>query len=252
MPVEIADYTYGRIMYPATDIYLNRFLGKYHQYSEGEALLFRQLLTEGDIVLDIGANVGCHTVAFAKMVGPSGVVFALEPQLKLYYMLCANLALNDLDNVNALNMAASDVAEPMIVPDVDYNLPNNFGGISLRPPGSQGRQVNTICLDSTIGMMLSRLKLLKIDVEGMEARVIRGARELIRKLRPFIYVENDRIENNESLSSLLKSMEYRLFQHFPQYVTSEDVEPELNGMVSLNLLCVPSEMNVVVNDLQEV
>jgi FkbM family methyltransferase len=252
MSVDITDYAYGKLMYLTTDVYMGRMLRDHHQYSEGEVRLFRQILTAGDIVFEVGANIGVHTVPIAQMVGSDGAVFALEPQLKLYYMLCGNLALNNLDNVNALNMAASDATEPMIVPDVDYDLPNNFGGLSLRPPGSQGRQVNTICLDNTIGM-LSRLKLLKVDVEGMELQVLRGATQIVKKFRPFLYVENDRPKQSEELLSfMMRKLEYRLYWHIPAYVVGENLPPEFVDMRSLNVLGVPSESPTVVRDLQEI
>ena len=54
---------------------------------------------DGYISLDVGANIGCHTVPFAKLVGESGRVVAFEPQRLVFQNLCANLALNALTNV---------------------------------------------------------------------------------------------------------------------------------------------------------
>ena len=66
--------------------------------------LFDQILRHGMTVVDVGANIGAHTIYFAKIVGPSGQVFAFEPQRVPYQMLCGNIALNRYGNVVAVNV----------------------------------------------------------------------------------------------------------------------------------------------------
>ena len=89
---------HGWMLYNVNDIYIGRSLDLYGEYSEGEIALFRQFLRPGDVVVEIGAHIGTHTVFFAKTVGPTGVVFAFEPQRVVHQTLCANIALNSLSN----------------------------------------------------------------------------------------------------------------------------------------------------------
>lgn len=78
-----------------------------------------------------------------------------------------------------------------------------------------GTTVNRQKLDNFLNK-IDRLKLLKIDVEGMEILVIKGAKELIDKFRPIIYVENDRQEHSKELIELLWSLDYKMYWHLPK------------------------------------
>jgi hypothetical protein len=70
---------YGSMLYNPNDTYVGRSLDLYGEYSEEEVSLFRDLLSEPGSVLDVGANIGVHTVAFAEIVGSAGEVHAFEP-----------------------------------------------------------------------------------------------------------------------------------------------------------------------------
>ena len=88
------DAKYGRMLYNPNDKYIGRSLNLYGEFSEGEIALFRQLIKPGFVVLDIGANIGCHTVFMAQAMENSGRVIAIEPQRLTHQLLCANVALN--------------------------------------------------------------------------------------------------------------------------------------------------------------
>jgi hypothetical protein len=101
------------------------------------------------------------------------------------------------------------------VPIVNYAEYGNFGGIALSPgPIHDSEPVDMVTLDDQIGDR--RCVLLKIDVEGMEEEVIRGATKLIASNSPMIYVENDRADKSKSLVALLLSLGYRLWWHIPK------------------------------------
>jgi hypothetical protein len=84
------------------------FIGKcfelYGEYSEAEVALMRQFVRPGDTVIDVGANIGDLTLPLAQMVGAGGRVYAVESHADTYNVLCANLALNEVRNVRALNV----------------------------------------------------------------------------------------------------------------------------------------------------
>ena len=77
----LRDCRYGRMLYNVNDVYIGRSLDQYGEYCEGEVELFRQVIREGDVVFDAGANIGAHTVFFARATGPRGIVFAFEPSI---------------------------------------------------------------------------------------------------------------------------------------------------------------------------
>ena len=110
---------YGTMAYNINDRYLGRSLELYSEFSEGEVALFRQVVRPGDVVLDVGANIGAHTLFFARQVGPTGEVVTVEPQRVLFQTLCANLALNSVTNVWALPYAVGAVEGSLLIPRID-------------------------------------------------------------------------------------------------------------------------------------
>ena len=85
-------------MFNRNDRFIGRSLEHYGEWCESELDLLLRFCGESDVVLDVGANIGSHTCAFAKAVGANGTVFALEPQRLAFQLLCGNIALNVLTN----------------------------------------------------------------------------------------------------------------------------------------------------------
>ncbi len=95
----------GPMLFNKNDVYIGGSLDKYGEFSYSEQEVFGKLLREGMIVVEVGANLGAHTVELARMVGRSGSVHAFEPQRLVFQALCANLALNQCTNVFASQAA---------------------------------------------------------------------------------------------------------------------------------------------------
>lgn len=230
---------HGRMLFNRHDIYVGRSLLTYGEFSELESVVLRQLVQSGDVVVEIGANIGAHTVALAKAAGPSGQVIAVEPQRIVHQLLCANVALNDLVNVRCLHAAAGAAPGEIRVPHIDYARDNNFGGLALGAY-RDGEAVPVVTLD---GLALSKVRVLKIDVEGMEIEVLRGALQTIRRDGPAIYIENDREEHSAALIRLLDAEGYAMYWHTPPLFNPENwfgVRDNVFGdIVSRNMLCFP-------------
>jgi FkbM family methyltransferase len=138
------------------------------------------------VVLDVGANIGTHTVQWAKKMAGWGEVIAIEPQESVYYALCGNIALNNCFNARAILGAAAATSGDMLIPWLDPAQPANFGGLSLQKDGTH--PISSIAIDD---FQLPRLDFMKIDVEGMELEVLKGACETIGRCRPTIVIENN-------------------------------------------------------------
>jgi FkbM family methyltransferase len=232
---------YGLMLYPSRDAYIGRSFDLYGEFSEGEVDLFRQLLQPGTAVLDIGANIGAHTLYFAAAVGPVGRVIAYEPQRMIHQILCANLALNGITNVRALLAGAGRERGIAQVPVLDYTATNNFGGISLGM-GGPSEPVDIIPVDA---LGLGKCDFMKVDVEGMEGEVLAGATSTIARFRPVLYVENDRREKSAQLIDQLHSFDYELFWHVPYLFNPRNffgqTENVFGKIASINVLGVPRE-----------
>ncbi|MBV8599975.1 MAG: FkbM family methyltransferase [Candidatus Eremiobacteraeota bacterium] len=233
---------YGRFVYNPNDIYIGRALEYYGEAHEIELQLLRQLCEPGSYVFDAGANVGDHTVALAHHVGTSGRVFAFEPQRAIYSMLCENVAQNGLANVECVHAALGATSGTVLIPELDYGVEANYGGFEVSA-FDEGSPVPRVTLDDY--RSLPRADLVKIDVEGMELDVLRGAEALIERFRPVLYVENDRVERSAELIAHVQSKRYRLFWHLAPLFNAENFRKRTENLfpnvVATNMLCVPSE-----------
>ncbi len=249
----VTKWKYGYVVYNKNDIYIGKSVEKYGEFSEFEVDLFKQLCRPGDVVVEVGANIGTHTVALSGIVGKHGLVYAFEPQPIVFYTLCANVAINSLSNVHCFNMAAGATEGVVLIPNFDYDELENYGGIEV-DKFKEGNRVPLVLLDNQIDV--PSLRLLKIDVEGMESEVIRGAKKLIERHKPALYVENDRAEKSKELIELIRSLDYRLYWHHPKLFNpnnfaadSEDIYP---GIISMNMLCFHKSIDVKLNGPVEI
>jgi FkbM family methyltransferase len=207
--IEMTDSRYGRMLYPANDEFVGKSFKAYGEFSSGEVALFSHFIQRGAIVLDVGANIGAHTVPLAQLAGSDGLVLAFEPQPILHQMLCANLALNSIPNVRTFAMALGNSQGSCTIPVLDYAASKNFGGIEMNS-GADGEVVPLGMLDD---FGLDRVDFIKLDVEGFESKVLEGGAVTIDRCRPVIYLENDRKENSAELIQRLFDLGYRLWWH---------------------------------------
>ncbi len=232
---------HGFFLYNKNDVYVGKSIEVYGEWSENEIELFSTFVGKGSVVIEIGSNIGSHTVPIAKMVGPTGYVFAFEPQQLVYYTLSANIVLNNLTNVEAVHAAVSSQAGVTRVPYVNYDVPNNFGGI--RMSDDHGKVVRKISLDHMKASFKS-LSFIKVDAEGMELEIVKGAKEVISAFRPIMYLESDDAGGTE-LVKYVNSLGYKVYKHTVHLFNRNNynqVSKNIWGNVaSFNILCVPAE-----------
>jgi FkbM family methyltransferase len=227
------------------DHYLGAALIRYGECCELEHQFLQSLIGSGDYVVEAGSNIGVHTIGLAKAVGPSGAVVAIEPQPEIFRVLCANIALNGLRNVTPFAVGCGERAETMLVPVHDYRASSahNSGSVSLAREGA-GMPVSVVPLDDLLEH-IPRVRLLKIDVEGMEREALLGARRLIERCRPLLYVENDRVETSAALMQTLSDLGYRMAWHTPSLFNPHNhfavEENDYPNVASFNLFCEPRE-----------
>jgi FkbM family methyltransferase len=236
---------HGVFMYNRNDSFVGRGLDLYGEWCDFEIRLLRQFIKPGDTVVDAGANIGTHTVAFANLVGPTGTVHAYEPQRRSFMLLAGNVALNALDWVVCHQQAVGEtIAEIHLPPLPPPDMVFNFGAVPLAAGNQSGEKVPLVTLDS---LDLPRCAVIKIDVEGMEAAVLAGATRLIERCRPLLYVENNDRDSSKRLANRFVQFDYvaywSIFPHYDPtnfYGNTINVWQEI--VPSANLLCVPRQM----------
>lgn len=246
----------GYVLYNSNDVYIGQAIERYGEYGEFEAQMLRQLCRPGSVAVEVGANIGTHTLVLARSAGPTGYIYAYEAQRVVFQTLCANLALNSIVNVDARHAAVGAEPGQIVIPDIDYTQTANFGGVSVNTFTS-GRKIPRINLDNDLDRIdLDRLNLIKIDVEGMELEVLRGADALIGRFRPGLYVENDRVDRSEALIRHLLNLDYRLYWHMPPLYNPRnffnDRDNVYPNILSFNMICLPRATPQSVGGLPEI
>jgi len=177
----------------------------------------REGFGEGVMAIDCGANIGVHTIEWAKFMFGWGHVVAFEAQERIYYALAGNITLNNCFNAQAIWAAVGAEAGFIDVPCPDYFTPSSFGSLEIRKKDStefigqeidyenQTQPVNMVKIDA---LNLPRLDLLKIDIEGMEIEALQGAEATIERCRPQLLVEQIKC-NRAELSAFLNRFGYR-------------------------------------------
>jgi FkbM family methyltransferase len=184
-------------------------------------------------VLDIGANLGSSVVPLAKH-NPQLSFVSFEPQKFIYYQLCANILMNQLNNVDARNMAVGTRSGELTVPVTDVTNATNIGrwSISDLDKSTIGgdtqltHKVDVITIDS---LGITDLKFLKIDVEGFELDVLRGATDTLRNNNypPFTFEcweSNEHAEQRQELFNFIHGLGYLIHRLFTDNYYAERVK----------------------------
>lgn len=145
------------------------------------------LAVKGDIILDVGSNVGEVAMRLSRKVQQKGLVYAFEPDPFIYRRLEKNLSLNELSNVSIHNVGFGDINSTK---EMAPESVSNRGGNRIVSDGKGTSKVKIQTLDLFVEENgLDRVDMIKIDVEGYEMKVLQGAMKTISKHRPKLFIE---------------------------------------------------------------
>lgn len=175
---------------------------------------------DGVVALDCGANIGVHTIEWARLLHGSGSVMAFEPQERIFYALAGNIAINNCLNATAALAAIGARNDRIRIPAPNYLIPSSFGSLELKQgdrnefigqpldySGSGTATVEQITLDS---LALPRVDFIKLDIEGMELEALSGAGDTIDRCRPQMLIETIK-SDKEALLRLLEQKDYLVY-----------------------------------------
>ena len=172
--------------------------------------------------LDIGANFGYHTVTMGLLAKDGGSVFSFEPMILFHHQVNANAHLNGLSNVRVFNNAVGDVEEYVFIPEpnTSSNESINHGDTSITKNGN-GQQVKMVVIDS---LELPVIKFIKLDVQGCELPVLKGAKNKILKDKPVMIVEIEDFQlakfgytPQQLISFIKEELDYDMYQMMTKY-----------------------------------
>jgi FkbM family methyltransferase len=178
----------GEAIFVFEDDYIGRMVRFFGDLDPAISSVVRSLLRPGDLAIDVGANVGVITLQMASRVGRQGRVVSFEPIPDLFALLMRSIEANGFENVLAMNCAlsSSNGKGAMNVASA------NYGVASLDEQGGTSCEMRRLD-DVIVEQQIQRARLMKIDVEGHEEEVLRGAPSMLRDLRPeFVVFESHR------------------------------------------------------------
>ena len=245
-PNALINSEYGPIIINIHDSVIGKHISTTGYWAQDDIELMKNLLNfllskkSHLTVYDVGANIGTHSLAFAKTYADKITVHAFEAQRQIFNMLCGTIALNGLRNVVCHHFAVSDGSQTRIeIPIPAYDRANNFGALELMQPQRSDMQdmaidfyesIETITLDS----LNHDVDFIKIDIEGMEDKAFRGALGLLQRSRPICFIEIHKTDHR-FIFELFKSLDYIGFLKR-----------------NLDLIAIPKEHMIQVNDLDRV
>jgi FkbM family methyltransferase len=198
------------------------------EFDPGEVDMVLQLLAlrrdvfgDGVVALDIGANIGVHTIEWARHMHGWGKVIAVEAQERIYYALAGNIAINNCFNARAHHAALGAEEGEMKIPRPNYLVPGSFGSLELRqsdknefigqPIDYSAQNSQTVRMITVDGLKLPRLDFIKMDIEGMELEGLAGALKTIDAHKPHLWIEWVK-SDQDALRNLLDAHGYKYYQ----------------------------------------
>lgn len=217
---------------------------------------YRALIRPGACILDIGANIGAHTLQFARLVGDRGKVVAYEPTAYAFDKLRANLRLNPAlaGRVTALQVMLVARADQTLATDVVSSWPLDARPKDGRHSLGAVRETTgavALTLDESLRRTgVSTVDFVKVDVDGNELDVLRGAESLMRERRPTLFLELAPYEyrNPEDFDAMLEIL-WRLGYELRTIVRStalprdaRKLRARIPALGSINVIASPSQV----------
>ncbi len=180
-------------------------------YEPFETEIVKEKIKKGDVVLDIGANIGYYTLIFARIVGENGKVFAFEPDPTNFSLLKKNVEINGYKNVELMQKAVSNKTEKIKL----YLSRDNSGDHRIydSSDGRQSIEIESIRLDDYFKDYNGAINFIKMDIQGAEGGVVQGMSNLLGKQKNItiitefwpIGLKRFGVEPDECLNLLLNS-----------------------------------------------
>lgn len=189
---------------------IERSLADSNTWEAHVEFLLDKFIKPGDVCLDVGANMGVHSLSMATKVGPNGRVLCFEPSNLTYPRLERNAALNPdlLPRLKLLKIGLSDRPGTMRV----HADPNNWGNACLvKAPQEQPTSPDNCQVFTIDSLELDRIDLVKLDVEGMERKVLAGSVSMLLAHQPHIIFESIVREHYISVMEFLRTLGYYFF-----------------------------------------
>lgn len=178
-------FSYSLVINPVLDKVISKNIYFYGGYEIGTLMFIKKHLNEGDIFYDVGANLGLMTILASISVGSTGRVYGFEPCNEIFKKLSKNIKINKCNNVNLFKMGISSFSSKAKIKEVNSD---NMG--SMQIDLDKNGDIKVTSLDNLIkSKTIMPPDMIKVDTEGFELEVLKGARKLLLNYNPILIVE---------------------------------------------------------------
>ena len=241
MQLKHVETRYSRnFAYHANDTVIGNQLSEYGEYQQKEINLIINLIRNDNqaapVVWDVGANIGVHTLAFAKNAKQ---VIAFEANPQNFTVLKLNTQGKLAPNVKIINKAiGAPGVDTVMVESFDETVPGNYGAARVGTEIKKGTAVECRTLDSYL-MELPVPTLVKIDVEGGEVDVLKGAKAMMMIVKPVIYMEAGEQEDISQHYKILDKMNYKMWWYAcPNFNPSNYKQNNINYWTNSHIMSI--------------
>lgn len=247
---------HGIFSFYDNDKYIGKSLLEYGEWSESEVQLIKQLVPSNESIVEIGSNIGTHTIPLARHVSNGGRIYAFEPQSQNHKLLKENIKDNKIENVKISKVAISAKEGEAYMNTFDMDKTSNYGDARIfRDEFKNSERVPVNTLDKFFlenYNSIDPIKLIKFDVQGQELNVIIGSEKIINDYKPILYLENDDIKSSKNLLEKIKSLGYFMFWHLPPLFNPnnylKNTKNIFSNIVSCNMFCVHYSTKIELNE----
>jgi FkbM family methyltransferase len=236
---------HGKFTFFENDTVIGKSMNLYGEYCEWEIMCLEHIIEPSWHILDIGANIGTHTIPFSKMVY-RGHVYAFEPNEFSRKLLETNLLDNKVGNVTSFPYAISRGNGKAYIGNYNVAIPGNYGEVSILDSAENMQLIDTMRLDA---IKFERVDLIKMDIEGSEPEALKGAKHTLAKYLPTCFIECNKTENLQHLFIRFKKLGYHKMYWCPVRNYNPDNFYGYNKNVFgssgvINLLMISPNLNV--------
>lgn len=187
---------HGNFLGLRTDTGISEHIASTGVWEKTSVAVFERYARDARLILDIGANIGHHSVVLSRLLGPGGRLFAFEPQMQMYNLLNANLVLNGCTNVEPHRIALGAAPQRLRMHPISYDSFANFGALGVQPgtdaATGSGEVIDVMCLDDFVderGLNVEAIDFIKMDVQSFELFTLQGGLRTLKAARPVLFFE---------------------------------------------------------------
>ncbi len=227
------------LLFTIKKIHYYRLINRVSESSEVDLKPIKYFIKPGDVVVDVGSNIGVYTKHLSSLTGTEGKVLSIEPIPETYKILASNIRKLGLQNILPMNCAISDrkgIAVMDIPLDADGNP--NFYEAKLAIGESQGAKgkvvVQVETLDDILTAWPSRISFIKLDVEGNELACLKGAQKFLQNNRPALLIETASNPDEPGSKAHLLFRMLNSFGYEPFWFDGQALHQRLENEIKVN------------------